>query len=340
MKPVKHLVTVSIVISILTTFCSQTTINPTHATASTLTGYHWEQVLPFGNGSFPEQWKPGTFPLGIRPLDAFNNNLWMSGQKAAWSSTDGIHWSRHNKTDWGERIYSEIIFYQNKLWLFGGLMYQERQFVNDIWVSSDGTNWQKAGNASWSARGGHSIIVYKNKIWLFGGATEINSDRSLKNFLNDIWSSEDGIHWTQEMKSAPWTQRDNPKLLIFRDNLYMLGGQGQSDIWFTSDVKNWKLLNPSASWKNRYDNGAHVFDGKMWIFGGRDTSENHTTAALNDVWFSENGIAWTQQTAHAPWTVRSGATSIVYQNKLWIYSGKHTGGPYNWGGDVWTMRKE
>ena len=339
MKQVKlFFVTVSLALCfVLTNSCSQTSRNATLDSAFRVIGYKWEQVLPFGNGSFPEEWKPGTFPLGIRPIIAFNGNLWMIGQKSAWSSTDGINWTRQSKDDWGERIYTELTYYHNKLWMFGGLKYKEKQFLNDLWFSGDGKNWERSGNAAWQPRGGHSIIVFKNKLWLFGGATEVLPDRTPNKFLNDVWSSEDGIHWTEEINVSPWGPRDYPKVLAFRDTLYMLGGQGQADVWRSADCKNWSQLTAEAEWQKRYDNGALVFDNKMWIFGGRDTSTNHTTAAKNDVWFSDNGFAWNKQTEHALWTVRSGATSIVFKNKLWIFSGKHTGGKYSWGGDIWTM---
>jgi hypothetical protein len=29
--------------------------------------------------------------------------------------------------------------------------------------------------------------------------------------------------------------------------------------------------------------------------------------------------------------------SVVFHDKIWIYSGKHTGFDDNWGGDLWQM---
>ncbi|WP_428657418.1 hypothetical protein [Runella sp.] len=40
---------------------------------------------------------------------------------------------------------------------------------------------------------------------------------------------------------------------------------------------------------------------------------------------------------NAPRAVRSGGISVVFKNKLWLFSGKHTDGKHNWGGDVWTL---
>ena len=60
------------------------------------------------------------------------------------------------------------------------------------------------------------------------------------------------------------------------------------------------------------------------------------TDPLNDVWYSADGRTWTQQAEHAPWTPPSPRT-IAYKDRLWIFSGKHTGAKDSWGGDIWTM---
>ena len=88
-----------------------------------------------------------------------------------------------------------------------------------------------------------------------------------------------------------------------------------------------------APWGPRHGAAQVVFDGKLWVFGGFiGTSTN----ALNDVWYSDDGITWTRQALHAPWGPRL-PVAIVFQDKIWIYSGKHTGGTDNWGGDLWQM---
>lgn len=261
----------------------------------------------------------------------------MPGQKAIWESVNGLNWQKYDKADWGERISMACVYFKDTLWMFGGMMYQERRFVNDIWFSADGINWTKASNnAEWQPRKGQTILTYKNKLWLFGGSNAV-ADLSPNSFLNDIWSSEDGMHWTLEKASAEWQGREYPQILMFNDILYMLGGQGHSDIWKSTNGKDWTLLTNESAWKQRYDQGTLVYDNKIWVFGGRDSN---STVAHNDTWYSEDGLIWKSQTLSAPWTERSGANSIVFNNKLWIFSGKHTGAKDNWGGDIWTMEKE
>jgi hypothetical protein len=301
--------------------------------------YTWKEILPPGNGSHQYEWKSGTFPMGLVPQVAFGGNLWMVGQKAAWSSPDGVTWTRHAKHDWGERIWLSGIYFAGKLWQTGGMRYQERELTNEIWSSADGSSWQKAGNAGWEPRKGHALAVFKNKLWLFGGTSRIARDFESLDMKNDVWSSPDGLKWTREVAQAPWSPRDSPQVVVLRDTLYMVGAQGMADVWRSADGKNWARLTAEASWKKRFDMGVHVFDGMIWVFGGRDLNPDHHKGALNDVWFSWNGTEWFRHAEHAPWSVRSGGNSAVFRNQLWIFSGKHTGANPVWKGDAWALQR-
>ena len=51
---------------------------------------------------------------------------------------------------------------------------------------------------------------------------------------------------------------------------------------------------------------------------------------------SGDGVTWNRQAEHAPWAPRD-PVAIVFRDRIWIYSGKHTGSRDNWGGDLWQM---
>ena len=55
----------------------------------------------------------------------------------------------------------------------------------------------------------------------------------------------------------------------------------------------------------------------MWVLGGYDGPE----IGQNDVWYSTNGMNWTQTTAAAGWSARNAPTSLVYNNKMWVIGG-------------------
>ena len=297
--------------------------------------FKWTQAAPPGSGTHQYEWKPGTYPSALVPLVAFNNDLWMVGQKMAWSSKDGVKWEMHPKKDWGERISMAQVFFKNKFWVSGGMEYATNTFLNEIWSSADGKTWTRSvTNAEWSPRKGHTVVVFDNRLWLFGGETGVDKDRSPNQFVNDIWSSTDGIRWTKEADSAPWPVRGNPRVLVFKNDLWLVGGQGKSDIWRSKDGKKWTQIDSDCPWNDRYDYGATSFDNLLWIYGGRESNPRN---AYKDVWFSIDGSNWQLQTDAAPWTPRSGGFSVAFKNKLWLYGGKHTGHEDGFSGDIWTM---
>jgi Kelch motif len=89
----------------------------------------------------------------------------------------------------------------------------------------------------------------------------------------------------------------------------------------------------AADWTPRHDFARVAYNGRLWVFGGWT---DRSTNALNDVWYSDDGMNWSRQTDHAPWAPRS-PIAVVFLDKIWIYSGKHTGFDDNWGGDLWQM---
>ena len=53
----------------------------------------------------------------------------------------------------------------------------------------------------------------------------------------------------------------------------------------------------------------------MWVVGGFDGIEK------NDVWYSSDGINWTEATSSADFPHRTGLTSVVLDDKLWVIGG-------------------
>lgn len=303
---------------------------------SDVSPYQWHKIVEEDKGRFPEKWAEGTWPMGIIPLIGFDQKLWMIGQDKSWSSENGTDWTAYPKADWGERHSMSFVFFKDKLWMTAG-MKNWGDFRNDIWNTSDGKNWKRTTqHAPWSERVRHKTIVFKNKLWLIGGTIGSGDSKKLPaESLHDIWSSEDGIIWTQEVKQAPWSMRYDPKVVVFKNKLWLIsgvdqvGGKGQQDVWNSSDGKNWTRVTSTAPWEGRRNEGVLVFDNQLWIFGGVEK---------NDVWSSADGVQWKQVFEHAPWSTRTAENSIVFKNRLLIYSGK-TGREDSWSGDVWALSR-
>ena len=296
--------------------------------------YEWQNIVVSGKGCFPPKCAPGQFPMAVLPLVAFGDKLWSVGDKTVWTSGDGINWDSRPKTDWGERYGMTYVFFAGKIWMLGGMKTWD-DFRNDVWSSSDGKEWkQVTPKAAWSSRRGHGAVVFKNKIWLLGGAESSGrADQLPSRSLSDVWSSSDGVDWTQVTAHAPWGERSGHATLVFDNKIWVIGGgeRGKNqDVWSSVDGVNWTQVTANAEWGRRHGNGALVFDGKIWVFGGIE---------LNDVWHSSNGKNWQTAFAEAPWSKRTAYYSVAFKNKLWIFSGK-TGRADTQTGDIWAMSRK
>ena len=292
------------------------------------TDYVWEQIVPPGNGRFPDQCGPGHWPMGIIPFTGFHDMLWMVGQRRVWSSRDAVTWNAQEKTDFGERHGMAFAFFRDAMWMLGGMKSWD-DFRNDVWQSTNGTDWEEITfHAPWSARRGHSAVIFKGMLWVIGGAVSSGrADRTPTQFLSDIWRSSDGIRWFEVLRDAPWPARDGQNILVFNNQLWMIGGSGYSDIWRTANGVDWTKVASQSPWGERQNAGYLVYDSKLWVFGGR---------GKNDVWNSIDGLHWNLVTQHAPWSTRTSNHCIVFQNRLWLFSGK-TGRDDSWAGDIWAM---
>jgi hypothetical protein len=304
----------------------------------------WTQVLPPGNGGFmpypgsgdKPQWEPGKYPMTLSPVIGFGGDMWMTASvPLAFSSSDVIHWTDHAKNETPNRLAFSTAFFDNKMWIYGGSDLYTKAFSNEIWSSPDGTTWAKAGVAAWPGRDSASFVTFQDKLWMFGGVNHRDDKFGADQWLNDVWNSDDGINWTQVTATAPWAPRSYPRVIVRGDEMYLIGGESHADIWKTSNGKDWTQLAAEAPWggAGRQGYGALDYDGKFWVMGGFVGDSKN---GVNDVWFSEDGVDWTQQTEHAPWTPRD-AIAIVYQDKLWLFGGKFTGSKDSWNGDLWTM---
>lgn len=293
--------------------------------------YVWTSLAASGKGCFPPQCTEGQYPMAVLPLAAFASKLYSIGDKRVWTSADGLNWSSQPKTDWGERYGMQFAFFNNKLWMLGGMKTWD-DFRNDVWSSVDGKEWrQVVSKASWSARRGHGLVVFKDKLWVLGGAVSSGRrDETPSRFLNDVWSSDDGVNWTEVTGNAAWSAREVSTSLVLGNRMWVIGGANKRDVWSSADGKNWTQVTGQAHWGERGGNGGLVFDNKLWIFGGVEK---------NDVWSSRDGKNWRMVFANSPWSSRSATYSVAFKDELWIFSGK-TGREDSWSGDIWAMGRK
>jgi hypothetical protein len=161
----------------------------------------------------------------------------------------------------------------------------------------------------------HTSVVFSNRLWVIGGY-----DRSRSR--NDVWSSTDGLTWTQATANAPWAERGGHTSVVFNNRLWVIGGysggSNRNDVWSSVDGVTWTQATGAAPWAARWNHTSVVFDNRLWVIGG---DVGGGSIYFNDLWFSPDGITWNQTTLSAPWTARRDHTSVVFDNRLWVIGG-------------------
>lgn len=245
---------------------------------SSADGAHWDLVRA------EAPWKHSDLSMSL----AFADKLWLMGGwfngrlpdgeagNEVWASSDGSDWEQMTPAaGWSPRLGAGAVVFKNRMWILGGLenYYSGtgKNLRNDVWSSPDGVRWhQQCAEAPWSPRAFHQAVVFEDKIWVLGGGNYVPEYRA----SSDVWSSEDGVHWTEVTAAAPWCARLWFSSLVYRNCLWVLGGwtkepfQDLNDVWYSRDGRNWNQLPSGTIWTPRHEHAAYVLHGKMWVAGG------------------------------------------------------------------------
>ncbi len=256
------------------------------------------------------------------------------------------------KAPFAPRDGAGALVYEDKMYLIGGWNPKDKKNFplvcnNEVWSSVDGKKWllEKANTfahegktfnrfSDWEGRHCAGYVTFKNKMWIVGG------DSNQGHYHSDVWNSDDGRVWHQinRNKPVPWVPRVGFLTTVFRDKIWILGGQTipqfapadelfYNDIWNSSDGLHWdKVVTDGTVWGARAFAGkALVFKDRLWIFGGGTyTTEHHEKRVYNDVWSSLDGRRWECCLSHAPWEPKLMHDVAVFDNKLWMLEGYHT----------------
>ena len=254
-------------------------------------GKSWEKVAA------EAPWKYSDLPMSI----TFNDRMWIMGgwyngrleghgaTNEVWSSADGKQWELATPAaGWSPRIASAIVEFKGRIWILGGTenyyFGDQSSLKNDVWSSSDGKTWkQETANAPWSPRAYHQAVVMNGKIWVMAGGNYVPEYHA----KNDVWCSEDGVHWEQVTENAPWSPRLWFSAVEYRNHLWMIGGwsnnpsENWGDVWYSKDGKEWSQLKSNVTWKERHEHSTYVFQDKIWVAGG------HAKPLNSEVWTLE-----------------------------------------------------
>ncbi len=265
------------------------------------------------------------------------------------AGSGSITWSTvNNNAPWGRRSEHASVIFKNEVWVLGGGSNISGTQLNGTWSSPDGITWTQRSLATpWEKSNGnnvrieHAAIVFNNKIWVIGGYSMKAGVPPTR--MADVWSSSDGINWTQVTANAPFGVRNNLSLAVFDNKIWLTGNTRigsiaqPADIWSSPDGITWTQRATNLPFGLRADTGFLSFDNKLWLFGGALFVGSNTSAA-NDVWSSSDGITWTRVLVAAPWTKRYKFASFVFDKRMWIVGGQlPTGGTLQFT-DMWSTK--
>ncbi len=220
-------------------------------------------------------------------------SLWVVGgdnnsghyQNDVWSSADGLNWVQEtNSVPWADRATQYTVAFNGLMWLMGGQQLGSQTVAgaayNDVYSSTDGKSWTLvAAHAGWSPRGQIiGNVVFGGKMRVIGGGTY-----DVRTYLNDVWNSADGIHWTEILSSAPWIGRQFHNIAVFDNKIWVIAGGtpqdegGSTDVWYSTDGISWTNL-AGAPWILRHAASVWVFQNSLWFGNGS------SSAAYNDIW--------------------------------------------------------
>lgn len=249
-----------------------------------------------------------------------------------WSTTDGLNWKLEKEHATFPPIRSlSIVNFKGALYMMGGWS-PETGLNNGIWRSTDGVNWEQiAKKPDWEEREGQQVIEWQGKLWLLGG---VNYFAGKKTF-NDVWSSDDGIKWTEVTTHAPWESRWDDDIAVFDGKLWLAGGmssvtESYDDVWSTNDGLNWTVEATSTPWGKRQGHGLINYQGKLWLIGGLGDSKQNE---LGQTWFTSDGRNWQKTKIDGPWLDREDHGLILWHDKIWILGGMDN--EWHWNNDVW-----
>jgi hypothetical protein len=226
-----------------------------------------------------------------------DDRMWIVGgdanqghyQNDAWSSADGVNWTRVcDRVPWGPRVLHYTVAFKGAIWIMGGQTLpqfapMDEIFYSDVWHSRDGASWTRVcDNAPWGPRGMiGGAAIFNDHIWILGGGTYDTPKGPDRIFYNDVWSSADGIRWTQHTKSTPWAPRQYHDVAVFDGRMWVMegyntnAGGNRKDVWHSANGVDWTEV-PDTPWAPRHAASVFVYDDALWMVAGNNMT--------SDVW--------------------------------------------------------
>ncbi len=241
-------------------------------------GIAWESDASFGSqrrGHSVTEFNGDLFLIGGADND--DNEL-----EEVWISNDGFFWTLGSDIlPFGAVSFHSTVAFNNQLYVITD-DYEDDDGTQmmAVYRSSDGFNWDLIATDVFPIRTAAETVVFNNRIYLIGGTND-------SNFLNDIWTSEDGISWSQVTPSGSFT---DPivfhTLNTYENALWLIGGwsstnQYNNHIWYSQDGISWISYDGEIPFDGLYAHETLVYEDELWIFGG--VQEDGLSGAIGSI---------------------------------------------------------
>lgn len=206
---------------------------PAFATATTPNPRDTDAIVHDGVPDVPP---PADFYDAYAALIVWNGQLTAIGA-TVWRSADGVTWLRNNQAD-GTAVRGPLpvrATENTRAVILNGALFVLQPDSGEVYRSIDPNAgvWTDLGAVpGFPPRCGAAAFIAQGKIWIEGGGACDYSQ-----VYNDMWSSVDGITWTQSATHAAWHARMWPCVAVSPDGVvWMATGYAPSDWTNTSGV--------------------------------------------------------------------------------------------------------
>ncbi|MDN3545735.1 MAG: hypothetical protein ACK4S6_08965 [Roseateles asaccharophilus] len=223
------------------------------------------------------------------------NQMWVIGGDLftdVWSSPDGIQWEQATAdAGFGPRYTPNAAVIADEIVLYAGQDWTPIPWCNDrpdcvargnrsVWKSADGKTWTEIlAQVPWEGRALiHGSVVHQGQIYLIGGGLKVAppNERYQETFVEytDIWSSPDGIRWTQRLPSGAFPGRSHFSVAHTAKGCFVSDGSVgtqaalSNDLFFAADCIRFERLPVPQELPVRHASSLVDFNGSLVLLGG------------------------------------------------------------------------
>lgn len=271
-------------------------------------------------------WAVGASEGGYCDLWRYNGSKWIL------ETTD-----RHPDLGFQWRQNFTLLVHDDYLYVIGGYATGGPTYYNDCW-RYDGTSWTRLSNAVSSAGFyNHAALSYNGDLYVIGGVRSGTP-------CDDVYkSTDDGENWSLVNGACAFGILEAMGAAVFDGKMWVIGGwlgaSSSDDVYSSTDGDTWTLEAGEPGFSARTGMATIVYNNKLWIVAGHTSLSSQPT--IVDVYSTEDGATWTQETLDGGYTPRLHPSGFVFNSEMWLFLGDYAKDAFtSTGGEIWTVHAE